>query len=748
MSVKELQEYTRISKYARYNHESKRRETWAEQVDRVMEMHREKYDAVFPMIESDWEFTKGLMLEKRILGSQRALQFGGSAILKKHERLYNCSATYVDRVRAFQETIYLALCGVGVGFSVQKHHIQQLPELRKVKQGKKATYIIEDSIEGWADATGALVNSFFDTDSKYAGQDVHFDYTAIRPAGAYIKSSGTKAPGPDGLRVSLVKVKELLTEAVENGQDRLRPIQAYDILMYLSDAVVSGGIRRAATICLFSHDDDEMLKAKTGNWFVENPQRGRSNNSVLLLRNEIGFDTFKNIMNSVKEFGEPGFVWADDKEMLFNPCAEIGLYAKHWETGESGIEFCNLCEINIKACDTKQLFLDACKASAILGTFQAGYTDFPYLGKVSEEIIRREALIGVSMTGMMDRPEIAFDEELQREGARIINETNQRIAAVIGINPAARTTCVKPSGSASCILGTSSGIHPGHAKRYFRRVQANKLEATLDFFKSYNPHAVEKSVWDSSGNTDVITFLCEVSDGSKTKVDVSGIQLLEHVKQTKLNWIDHGKNVDLCVKPWLSHNVSNTINVLPDEWDEITEYIYENRHCFAGISLLPTSGDKDYPQAPFTTVHTPAEIVELHGDGSLMASGLIVHALNAFDNNLWAACDSVLGMGDKLEIPEDIINTQSDEDIKSFLQSIIDKKNWVRRAKKFATNYFDGDLRNMTYCLKDVHNWKTWCDLSRKYSDVPWDLFKEDQDNTNHEQESACAGGKCEVTFL
>lgn len=742
MSIEALQEYTRISRYARHNTEAGRRETWKEQVDRVMNMHKEKYADVFDEIEEDWEFARSMLKKKRVLGSQRALQFGGSAILDKNARLYNCSFSYVDRPEFFSEFMYLCLCGVGAGFSVQGPHIAGLPDIA-ARNGNE-TFVIPDSIEGWADAVGALVDSYF-VGTALSGKKLTFDFSEIRPAGALIKSSGAKAPGPDGLKRSMEQMEILLDRCIQNGQTRLRPIDAYDLLMHASDAVVSGGIRRAATICLFSKDDKEMLNAKTGDWFVNNPQRGRSNNSVLLLRNETTDEEFAEIMESVKEFGEPGFIWADDIDSGFNPCVEINLYAKHEETGESGWQVCNLCEINMKKAKDEESFFDACRAAAILGTFQAGYTSFPYLTKVSEDIIAREALLGVSMTGMMDSPEIAFNPEIQKAGARLVKEINEKIAAKIGINKSARTTCVKPAGSTSCILGSSSGIHPHHAKRYFRRVQANKLENPLQFFKTFNPAAVDKSVWDSNGVTEVITFLCEVPDGSKTKNQVNAIDLLDHVKLTQQNWVTEGTRPEASVKPWLKHNVSNTITVKPDEWEDVTNYIYNNREFFAGISLLPSSGDKDLPQAPFTTVHTPREIVSMYGDGSLMASGVIVNALRAFDNNLWEACDAALGLGKPLELGD--VRGVGARKVKAMAHAIEEKENWIERVKRFADNYFNGDLRETTYCLKDVHNWKTWCDLHRTYQEVPWEHFFEDADNTKLAETVACGGGKCELSL-
>jgi ribonucleoside-diphosphate reductase alpha chain len=730
MSIKALQEYTRVAKYALHLPEKKRRENWNEQVERVFKMHREYYKDLLEDNEEFQEliaFAEKMVLRKRVLGSQRALQYGGPPILKKNERLYNCSATYVDRPRVFQEAMYLLLCGCGVGFSLQKHHVKKLPKITEPTKGFK-NYVIPDTIEGWADACGILMSAYFDTNKtpfpEYRGHKIRFDYSKIRPKGAPL-SSGAKAPGPDGLRDSLVKVNTLLKKCCQEHK-KLRPIDAYDILMHFSNAVLSGGVRRSATICLFSPDDQEMATAKTGDWFVKEPQRARSNNSVLLIRNETSKEDFKALMENVKEFGEPGFVWAEDVEALFNPCCEIGLYA-YDETGQSGTSFCNLCEINMKKTPTEADFYDSCKAAAILGTLQAGYTNFPYLGEVTENIVKREALLGVSMTGMMDTPEIAFNPKIQKQGARMIKAVNEKLAKMIGINPAARMTCVKPSGSSSCILGTASGIHPHHSSRYLRRVQANKIEAPVQHFIKTNPLAVEQSVWKEEDF--VISFVCEIPSGAKAKNHLSAIEMLENVKLTQNNWVKAGTIAERSMKPWSIHNVSNTITVKEDEWKDVTNYIYNNRAYFSGISLLPASGDKDYPQAPFVSVLTERELVQEYGEGSLFASGLIEYALVAFDNNLWKACDFLMGING---IPN---KNEAMYEFKS-------------KCENFANKYLEGNIRKLTYVMKDVYNRKLFLDLSREYKDVDWSTMIEEKDNVDFQSESACAGGACQLGSL
>jgi intein/homing endonuclease len=1405
MSIKALQEYTYISRYARFNKLEQRRETWNEAVDRVEQMHIKK----FPNVTEDINWAFDLVRQRRVLGSQRALQFGGKPIEQKNARMFNCCVSFCDRVRFFQETLWLLLCGCGTGFSVQQHHIAKLPDYTPLRKGlEKKKFVIPDSIEGWSDALGILMAGYLPGSEFTEWEDciVTFDYSLIRPAGSALASGVGKAPGPMPLRRALETIRKLLDDR-RSKFTRLRPIDAYDIVMHASDAVLSGGVRRSATICLFSPEDQEMMKAKTGNWFSENPQRARSNNSVLLIRSETTKEQFDAIMKDVKDCGEPGFYFSDSTEQLVNPCVtadtvvstsngldlvgnlvgkpfdalvegkiyestaagfwktgfqpickltfasgrqlkvtldhkilttsgwktanalsfndeivinnhremqnwwnsaspdfakgyclgnfltngeisngsarmswwgddkdvcctdglgllsktgwsdtqqnsyqktnpyeaasidsvslygfaeskgcikegvkslskeaisgnwsylsglvagyfdansmvafdsqygssltvhsvsakelqllqivlnsfgvyskicefrmnedcktpnhfyaadseqelvitgdnieffmnnfrlrntekleklkrivnerkrlpsrthfvdaltnkelcdaedvydctipevsafdangvyvhncvEIGMWPVHFETKESGwqmcvsgdttlltkngrvnigesvdkeveiwngkswkkvkpfqtgkgrklyrvqlsdgsyldctsnhkwlvkdrfqkeysevetsdlmgfskyaistpaakikwngvkevtsayemgfilgdgcckrtdtadgvrkpfatlfghdhdldlncrilqdvggdkynvkatnvtfdgldrkfchtmkysaglpseifdwdrnsclkfisgwidsdgtkagrgfriygeetkmrdlqllltklgfyssvnlmqkkgettnyavrkqdvwyvqvsdvgdivsrrMEFskedrkqagkgmsqvicsvveldglhdtycvhepesntcvfnnvltkqCNLCEINGKKIKNKEDFSKAARAAAIIGTLQASYTKFAYLGKTSEEIVEREALLGVSITGMMDNPDVIFDPATQQEMAKLVLETNAWMSKKIGINQAARATCIKPAGTTSCILGSASGIHPHHAKRYFRRVQGNSMETPLQYFKTSNPLAVEKSVWSANKTDEIITFCVEVPEGAKTKNQLSALKLLEHVKNTQQNWVTYGKNPECCTQPWLNHNVSNTINVRLDEWDGITDYIYENRDSFAGIALLPQSGDLDYPQAPMCTIHTSREIVQMYGEGSLFASGLIVDGLRAFDNNLWAACSTTLGQGHATE------------------EGCSDKKDFVRRAKQFAERYFDGDVNTMTHCLKEVHNWKLWQDLMREYKDVDYSQMMESEDNTTPMETLACAGGSCEV---
>jgi ribonucleoside-triphosphate reductase len=722
--------------YSRWNDELERYETWEESVQRVMQMHREKYkDRMTPELEELIHFAQKAYEEQLILGAQRALQFGGEQLFKHEARMYNCTVSHVDRPRFFSEAMYMLLCGCGVGFSVQKQHIEKLPSLKKRSEKKSKVFVIPDTIEGWADAFGVLLASYFDIEGdfkEYKGCQVHFDYSKIRPKGALI-SGGFKAPGPDGLRQSLQKCEALIDSLFVGNETHVKmpSIVAYDFVMHMSDAVLSGGVRRSATICMFSKDDTDMLNAKTGDWFITNPQRGRSNNSVMLQRDDVTREEWHEIMKSVRQVGEPGFIFTDNLEFCYNPCVEIGMLPKS-EDDESGFQVCNLTETNGGKCVDRSALMRASKASAILGTLQAGYTNFKYLTDASKKIIEREALLGVSITGWMNNPDVLFDETNMKDAAEEVKKWNKITAELIGINPAARCTAVKPSGNASVLLGTASGIHGEHSPLYFRNVQMNDQDDVLGLIQKNNPEMIENSVWSSTGTDKVVSFPVVSKPGSIYKNDLLGTKQLEFVKKAQQVWIEHGTNLDLCVDKRLRHNVSNTITV--DDWDEVEEYIYENRRWFAGISLLSAMGDKAYPQAPFTEVFEAKDILEKYGNASMMASGLIIDALHAFNNNLWVACDTVNGWGEKL-----------DETKKEDLL----KRDWIRRANKFSVNYFNGNRLEMTNCLKDCFNLHKWCTISNslKKIDFSSELQKKTFVDVDTLAGAACAGGTCEIIF-
>jgi len=640
-----LQDYIAVSRYARYNPEKRRRETWAEAVGRVRDMHLERYadgslaDAAREALNAG-EVTAatiarlgslgslhdairrafGFVEAKQVLPSMRSLQFGGEAILGKHTRIYNCAYMHIDRLEAFRESFYLLLCGCGVGFSVQRQHVERLPALAPLPEASAPveTYLIQDTIEGWADALHALMLAAVE------GRRIAFDYSNIRPAGAPLRTSGGKAPGPEPLMHALKHVETVLHGAAGRP---LRPIEAYDCLMWAAKAVLSGGIRRSATICLFSADDEEMISAKTGNWFEEHPQRSASNNSAVIVRRTATREQFDRLFEAQKQFGEPGFYFVEDADYGANPCVEIGLnprlevtpevaarlrqlgYKDTLREGEvlSGVQFCNLTTLSAAAAETPARFYELCAQAALIGTLQAGYTDFTYLSPVSRVITEREALLGVSICGILDRPDVLLDPEVLRTGAEVVKAVNAVVARALGIQPAARTTCVKPEGTASLLLGTSSGLHPHHAVRYFRRVQANTYDPVFRHFKSRNPHMVEESIYDPHRRTEVITFPVEGPTFGIYREDVSATRHLEYIRRVQLNWVQAGRRHERH-SPGLHHNVSCTVTVKDDEWADVADTIWRHRDSFTGIALLQDAGDKAYAQAPREAVQTQEDI--------------------------------------------------------------------------------------------------------------------------------------------
>jgi len=719
--------------YSRWNEAKQGYESWEEAVHRVMAMHREKYaHKMSPALDMLIQEAEQAYRDQLVLGAQRALQFGGEQLRKHEARMYNCSTSHVDRPAFFQECMYLLLCGCGVGFSVQKHHVEKLPQIERRSATRVKAFQVPDTIEGWADAFGVLLSSYFRKDGtfpEYRGVTVHFDFSKIRPKGAMI-SGGFKAPGPDGLRAALGKCEALLEKALrDEARTKISPIVAYDFVMHMSDAVLAGGVRRSATICMFDKDDEQMLKAKTGNWFEENPQRGRSNNSVVLKRDELSRDEGAKIMEAVRDFGEPGFVFVDDLETMYNPCVEIGMRPICVDTGESGFQFCNLTEINGGKCVSREALLRAARAGAILGTLQAGYTDFKYLTDATRRITEKEALIGVSITGWMSNPNVLFDEALLKEAAELVREVNREVAALIDVNVAARATCAKPSGNASVLLGTDSGIHGAHAPMYFRNVQINKEDEVAKLIMERNPKMVEESVWSSNGTDIVVSFPIVSKPGSIYKRDLLGVKQLEYVKRAQQSWVEHGTNEELCVDKRLRHNISNTITV--DDWAAVEQYIFDNRQWFAGISLLAAAGDKAYVQAPFTSV-------------------LIVDGMSAFNNNLWAACslaESIaVSVGDKLmavNLEEPVVAAAVTSSIKDPMQ-----RDWVRRFHKFAS-FFDGDVTMTINCLKDSFNLHKWVSMHRVMQDIDFskELGQQRYVDVDTLASQACAGGACEITF-
>ena len=565
-----LSDITVHMKYARYMPEKERRETWEEIVDRNKSMHIKSYPELREEIESAYK----MVYDKKVLPSMRSMQFGGKPIEVAPNRIYNCAFAPIDDWRVFSEIMFLLLGGTGVGYSVQKHHVEKLPEIQKPASKRTRRFLVNDSIEGWADAVKALVQSYFKGGSK-----LRFDYSDIRPKGARLVTSGGKAPGPQPLKECLVKLQGMF-EAKENG-DKLTTIEAHDMICHIADAVLAGGIRRAALISLFSADDNEMIAAKSGNWWEHSPQRGRANNSVVLLRHRITKEYFEDLWERVKESGsgEPGFYFSNDKDWGTNPCCEIALRP---------YQFCNLTEVNVSDVESQDELNSRVKAAAFIGTLQAGYTDFHYLRDVWRRTTEKEALIGVSMTGIASGKVLGLDTT---EAAKVVKKENQRVAKLLDINTAARTTTVKPAGTTSLTLGTSSGIHAWHNDYYIRRLRVGKNEAIYTYLSIFHPDMIEDEYF-RPHDTAVISIPQRAPEGAIMRTE-SALQLLRRVAKISNEWVNPGTR-----SGQNTHNVSATISIKEAEWADVGEWMWENRKVYNGLSVLPYDGGT-YKQAPF-----------------------------------------------------------------------------------------------------------------------------------------------------
>lgn len=607
--LEEMANFTFTTKYAKYDEKKQRRETWDETVSRIEKMHLKKFAFLSQADKDDIVKAFDFVRAKKITPSMRSMQFGGKAVEAHNGRLFNCGVRHIDSIRSFAESFYALLCGTGVGFGITNYFLNRLPRLvtAEDKTGTVITYVVQDTIEGWGDSIEALMNCYFQN-TAYSGRKIVFDYSRIRAKGAKLKTGGGKAPGYKGLKNAHKKVKVILDFIIEeNDQTRLKTINAYDILMHCADAVLSGGVRRSACSVIFDASDEDMMNAKTGKWYEENPQRARSNNSAIIVRGKTSFVEFKSLIEKTKEFGEPGFLYVVDEKQLLNPCFEIS-FIPITSDGRCGFQFCNLTSINGTKVSSLDDFKQASWAASLIGTLQAAYTSFPYLGHTSEELSKEEALLGVSITGMMDSPDILFNAKHQREASKVAVDTNRIWAKKIGINQAARVTCVKPEGTNSIVLSAASGIHPHHARKYFRRIQVNHEDNVYKFFKIYNPHACESSVWSANKTDDVITFPIEVSEKAMVKSDISAIEHLKLIKLTQENWVSTG-TTEANKKP-LNHSVSCTVMVKDEEWEEVTKFLFDNQADFTAVSLLPSSGDKIYKQAPMEAVLTTEDEVK------------------------------------------------------------------------------------------------------------------------------------------
>lgn len=853
----------------------------------------------------------------------------------------NCSSTYVDRVSVFEEAMYLLLCGCGVGYSVQHCHVNKLPVPMGFNHSlPNSQFTVPDTIEGWAEAIGLLMTAYYE-----GRPDIDFDYSMIRPRGAFIRG-GFSAPGPEPLKEAIEKIHSIVEKI--KGR-KLRPFELHYIICVFANSVVTGGVRRSAMISIFDADDVEMASCKTGDWITTMPELCRSNNSAAILP-DTSKEIFDKIYEFTKKYGEPGFVFIDSTNFVYNPCftgetlvavadgrnavsikelaenvKEFPVYSGKWvdkagrnskrwkpeikkaiafktgdkevvevtlsdgtkfkctpnhklaltdgtyleackcvgkelqpfftikekyrticsrsreyikpekelieisvrvesvvacgvepvydltvednhnfyiitkgdenyenctgvlvhncgevgmfpqikdENGEihSGWGFCNLAEINGGKIHTPEELYEAAEAASVICTLQAGYTRFKVLERWSQKIAERDALIGVGITGLCENPEVLFDPEVQRRAAQIVVETNKKIAKMINISPAARCTVIKPSGNSSQLLGTLSGITPGHSRHYIRHIQASDTEQAIQEWERVNPECVETSVW-APDREKVIAFPVTLPEGALLKQNLSAIDFLKLVLLTKGNWIEFGTNFDhpsTKENPTLRMNVSNTCTVRPDEWEDVREYLWEHRDKFGGISLLSSFGDLDYPQAPYTEVLDENQLSQRYGAGAILSSGLVVDAADVF-KDVWEACNAAMGNAPNLLqltdkeishfITSNIKNGRFLVDIDgicfSDVNCVIDhlkrkverRQDWVRRFNSFADKYMFGDRQQTAYCLKHVnayHKWQHICRMRKvNYDNIVW---RSPVKEAGSDIGAACMGGKCEWT--
>jgi len=569
-----LSEITVYMKYAKYVPELNRRETWEELVTRNKEMHQKKFPKLAKDIEKNYKF----VYDKKVLPSMRSMQFAGKPIEISPNRIYNCAYLPIDHIDAFSETMFLLLGGTGVGYSVQKHHIEKLPAISKPYPKRNKRFLIGDSIEGWADAIRILMKSYMNG----GGSKICFDYSDIRPKGARLITSGGKAPGPQPLKECIVKIKGML-EAKDTG-DQLTTLEAHDNVCHIADAVLAGGIRRAALISLFSADDNEMISCKSGKWWELNAQRGRANNSACLMRHKITKEFFLDLWERVRLSGngEPGIYLNNDKDWGTNPCCEIALRP---------FQFCNLCEVNVSNIESQEDLNERVKAASFIGTLQAGYSEFHYLREVWQETTEKEALIGVSMTGISSGVVLGYD---MKKAAAVVKRENSRVAKLIGIKNAARCTTVKPAGTTSLVLGTSSGIHAWHNNHYIRRIRVGKNESIYPYINDNHPELVQDEYF-RPHDTAVIEIPQKAPDGAILRTE-SPFALLDRVKKVATHWVRGGHR-----KGSNTHNVSATISLKEKDWEYTGEWMWENREYYNGLSVLPYDGGT-YIQAPFEDI--------------------------------------------------------------------------------------------------------------------------------------------------
>lgn len=573
MDKQALADITVFNKYAKFVPDLNRRENWTEIVNRNAAMHKTKYPHMAEKIDQVYN---DFVHTKRVLPSMRSLQFGGRPILMNEARIFNCAYAPAESPRFFSELMFLLLGGTGMGYSVQKRHVTKLPKIKQPESDLEYKFQVQDSIVGWSDAIKVVCKAFFN-----AGTLPIFDYRDIREKGSELVTTGGQAPGPEPLKICVQQLIELLRTAVGR---KLKSIEVHDMACIIADAVLAGGIRRAAMISLFDRDDEEMLTAKAGEWYISHPYRARSNNSAVLPRGEVSEEEFMALMKRVEESGcgEPGVYWSNNEDWGTNPCCEIGLRP---------YQMCNLTELNAGKITDQQSFNEVAEAGAFIGTLQAGYTDFHYLNPKWKIACEKDALLGVSITGIASGNVEPLN---MQEAADYAKKSNVETAKRIGIKKAARVTAVKPAGTTSLVLGTSSGIHAWHNDYYIRRMRAGKDEKLAQYMMQAAPSLVEQDVF--VPHQVVLSFPQKAPEGATVRTE-SMLSLMERVKNVAINWVAQGHRSGSN-----KHNVSCTISVKDGEWKELAEWMWDNREHYNGISVLPYAGAEAYPQLPFEDI--------------------------------------------------------------------------------------------------------------------------------------------------
>ena len=766
-SKRALSDYIYQSKYSLYREDLGRKEVWEESVERIHQMHLTHLGIHAPAALQDEWFMEQLheaidyYKQKKFVGSQRNLQFGGEPVLKSSAKSYNCSYSHCDRLEVFRETEWLLLSGCGCGLSVEQAHVDKLPDLLPLEelQEESEVFRIPDSIEGWSDAIHRLLEFFFVPGTKRPV----FDYTDIRPKGSKI-AGRFLAPGPDGLRIALDNIRKLLREAVTAGQRRLSALQCTDIIAHLADSVLSGGVRRSALMILFSPEDEEMVNCKHGDWFSTNPQRARFNMSAALDRGQVAREVYERLFEAMRTSGDPGLYWRDEFGIGCNPCCEIGFRPVD-QYGNTGWQVCNLVSINGLCCTTEEEFYKICRCASTLATVQATYMDFAYLSPATRNIIESDPLIGVSIGGIMNNPQVLTNPNILSVGAMQVRQQNAKVARILGINPATRTTCVKPDGTVSLLLGMTSGIHGAYAKRYLRSVEANIEEPNLKAYEEANPKAVQPNIFKPTTDKKIF-FPIEESEETLLRSELAGLKLLEYVKLVQQSWVIPGMTD---MNSPIKNNVSNTVDVPNDQWDVVRDWVWENQDYIAGVTFLSSYGDMDLPQAPMCRVATPEEILGEYGVGSMFASGLVVEAIEVF-GDLWKACESAQGRGEQLFVSDHALvdylqkndldeATITEDERKHILatlnaklndkvENLAAKRDIVRRIIKFAANYCRGDVYKAVNLLKSVNNLHLFEVLKKTYKPVDWKLVDfggKRYANADEQASQSCVGGACEI---